>query len=63
MRRISKDSDGAWVDHVWYPDKNSADCLAAQDALDERRRARRARLLALVEDEDEDCAGSCDAPQ
>ena len=51
MRRISTGSDGAWVDHVWYPDTTSADYLAAVAVADERRRARRARLLAMIEDE------------
>lgn len=47
MRRIS-DQVGAWVDHVWYPDVRSAAYLVAKAAVDERRRAQRARLLAGI---------------
>jgi len=50
MRRIP-DPGGAWVDHVWFPDRSAPECLAAQVALNERRRARAARLLAKLEGE------------
>jgi hypothetical protein len=42
---------GAFIDHIWYPDATSPGARAAQEALDERRRVRRARLLALIEAE------------
>jgi hypothetical protein len=49
MRRIVDDQAGAWVDHVWYPDTSAAAYVAAQAVVNERRRARRVRLLALLE--------------
>jgi hypothetical protein len=51
VRRISTGQGGAWVDHVWYPDITSAAYLVAKAVEDERRRAQRARLLALIEAE------------
>jgi hypothetical protein len=50
MRRIpDSDPGGEWVDHVFYPDTTRTDYLVAKAALNERRRARRERLLAGIE--------------
>jgi hypothetical protein len=49
MRRIIPPG-GAWADHVWYPDASSVAHLVAKAALDERRRARRDRLLTMIEE-------------
>jgi hypothetical protein len=48
-RRPDPDPGGQWVGHVWYPDTSQIEYLLAKAALDERRRARRARLLARIE--------------
>lgn len=50
MRRFPPPG-GAWIDHIWFPDTSVPEARAAQSALDERRRVRRARLLALIEAE------------
>jgi hypothetical protein len=48
-RRPDPDPGGMFIDGVWFPNKNAPECLAAQAALNERRRARRARLMARIE--------------
>jgi hypothetical protein len=50
MRRIP-DPGGAWLDHVWYPDTSKPEYLVARAAFDERCRARKARLMAKLEEE------------
>jgi hypothetical protein len=50
-RRPDPDPGGAWVDHVWFPDVSRIEYLLARAALDERRRVRRARLVARIEAE------------
>jgi hypothetical protein len=50
MQRVTPPGPGGeWVDHVFYPDTSAPEYLVARAAFDERRRARRARLMAALE--------------
>jgi hypothetical protein len=50
-RRPDPDPGGAFLNGIWYPDTSRIEYLVARAAWDERRRARRARLLARIEAE------------
>jgi len=56
MRRVPPPG-GMWLDHIYYADTSSPEYLAARAAFEQRRRARRARLMARIEAERGSCQG------
>jgi hypothetical protein len=49
MRRIPAVPGGAWLDHVWWPDKSAPEYLVARAAFYKRFRLRMARIMAMIE--------------